>query len=165
MSSGKTDQVIFVFDTAGVEAGYKTDLLQPNTTATKLLGFSPPAGAIDFAAAPIGVVFADDSAAGDDSIIERIFAKRQLQKRFWQLVQLALAEAPAGADPATVLNSVDTRLAAETDPEILGLASYKQFRRNLTLAAAAPSRSDALTSIRAMAAERASELVAHSLRR
>jgi hypothetical protein len=84
-------------------------------------------------AEPVLVVFDDDTASGDPSFVDRVFRKRALNQRVWQLVENAFTGAIArSGDAKAALRLTETELEGVEDPAVRNTAAYREIRRTLT---------------------------------
>jgi hypothetical protein len=128
-----------------------------------------PPEAVDLAATPTAVVFDDDSAEGDETFIERLFARRIVHQRFWRELEKVLDDVTSRAtSPDTALPMIEAQVAAWTDSEIRNTAEYAETRRRIAAATILQLRQTPEQVVGALAQEakrRRAEADAHAQRR
>jgi hypothetical protein len=123
------------YDAAARPSGVSR-ILVPNGTSRIRSGLSPAqvSKAVGTPSSQaIVAVFDDDKAIGDESLVERIFERRLLNQRAWQVIEETLVNARARAlDAGQAIQSADAELAAIRDEDIRNSAPYAEIRRSLS---------------------------------
>jgi hypothetical protein len=124
-------------DTRGVP------ILPPNGSYT-LTDYDAPgpdlSTPVDVAATATYVIFADDTAIGDEKLIADRFENRALRASIWLQAEQALQGAlRAGGSPEQTLRAADALLEGVTDPAMRNSVTFAAARRLLAQGSAGPS--------------------------
>jgi hypothetical protein len=91
--------------------------------------------ALTVTAAPTLVVFDDDTAAGDEMRIERIFAHRAVNQQVWQQLDTLLESAiERSAGPVSALRDAASQLSAIESVDVRRSAAFDEFDRKIASA-------------------------------
>jgi hypothetical protein len=133
LADGTNTQTTLTVDTAVSMRAANPEVLPPGNRFTGSAGLVPPPSAVDVAAMPAAVVFDDDTALGDETLIARIFAGRAVHQRFWRLLEQIVSDVTQViSDADTALRTIDTRLEAAADADIAKTAVYAEIRRRMS---------------------------------